>query len=339
MIDQPKQHLRRARRAGFTLIEIITVVVIITVLIAIALPALNAARKRAQVTQMASNLVSISTAIEVYKTDFRDYPRPDSNFTGFALLTKTMFSPGPSIGPILPQPLVGVTHQVGTVTSAGKFGDPEYREYVAFGIPDPAGGFTTNTIPPSPKQWAVFPVSDGKDGAGFRARPGGQPYNAYLQDSKFRVRGMAILDMWDNPILYFPARPSKPTPNPVGGPNAGEWPLLPLTPADGDKAMYNAFHNISFFMRPGEDDVTNVTHLADARKRMEAVLVVPGDNDFDGVMETASPRNERAATDNKFLLWCAGPNGQFGATFNIAANPTADDIRKVDDVTNFTTGQ
>ena len=334
MIAQPSQSLRRRPRAGFTLIEIITVVVIIVVLMAIALPALNIARKKAMITHTASNLVAISTAIEAYKSDFRDFPRPEGPYVGWAMLTKTMFSPGPSVGPIPPQPLPVQNHPVGTVTSAGKPGDPEYREYVGFGIPDPSGGFTTTTQPPDNKQWAVFPVSDGKDGAGFRARPGGQPYNAYLQDSKFHVRGMAILDMWDNPILYFAARPAKPAPA-----ANGEWPLLPLTAAAGDAAFYNAFHNISFFMRPGQDDVTNVQHCTNARKRIEALLVVPGDNDFDGVMETSGGRNERAATDKAFLLWSAGPNGKFGPDYDTNANPTADDIRKVDDVTNFTTGQ
>jgi prepilin-type N-terminal cleavage/methylation domain-containing protein len=352
MIAQSKQHLRRARRralrmrAGFTLIEIITVVVIITVLIAIALPALNAARKHAQVIQMTNNLMTIGTAIEVYHTDFKDYPRPDGPYVGFALLTKTMFSPGPNMGssgfnglPTLPEG----SHPAGTVTSIGKPPSPQspgtYTEYVAFGVPDPAGGFSATSGPPNNKQWSVFPVSDGKDGPGFVARPGGQPHNAYLQESKFRIRGMAILDFWDNPILYFPARPTKPTPAPIGSPNAGEWKLLPLTLAEGGDAFYNAFHNISFFMRPGQDDVTDVTAIANARKRMEAVLVVPGDNDFDGVMETTNGKNERAVTDKKFLLWSAGADGKFGPDFNTAASPTADDIRKVDDVTNIATGQ
>jgi hypothetical protein len=76
-----------------------------------------------------------------------------------------------------------------------------------------------------------------------------------------------------------------------------------------------------------------------ARKRMEAVLVVPGDNDYDGVMETSNGKNERAATDKAFLLWSAGPNGKFGPDYDVNVNPTADDIRKLDDVTNFTQGQ
>jgi prepilin-type N-terminal cleavage/methylation domain-containing protein len=336
-MNDASSHHRRPRAVcrgrGFTLLEILTVVIIIAVVMAIGLPMLGKARKAARATQATSNLVAIESALQAYKTDFADYPRPDGENTGFAVLGKAMFCPGPSGGF---QPVTLTTPAPsGTIQSVGMPGNTEYKEFVAFGMPDPAGGFTAISAPPDPKNWAEFPVSDGKDGPGFRVGRfgGGQSYGPYLQEGKFRLRGLAILDSWDNPILYFPARPQKPTPN-----AQGEWPLLPLTPvkAVADAAHYNSFHNLSFFMRPG-DDIANTQHQQAARKRIEAVLVVPGDtnaNDFDGVMETQSPKNERAVTDKAILLWSAGADGNFGPTF-AGADPTPEEIRKVDDVTNF----
>jgi hypothetical protein len=90
---------------------------------------------------------------------------------------------------------------------------------------------------------------------------------------------------------------------------------------------------MSFFMRPG-DDIANTQHQQAARKRMEAVLVVPGDNDFDGVMETQGGKNERAVTDKAILLWSAGADGVFGPNF-AGADPTPEEVRKIDDATNF----
>ena len=339
MTRRARQHLHRSRRArsGFTLIEILVAIGIIVLVMAIGLPMLSKARKAARATQANSNLVAIETALAAYKADFADYPRPDAENTGFAILGKSLFSPGPdptrSGFTGLPLPKDGDAHGAGTVASQGTPNQASYREYVAFGMPDGTGAFASKTLPPDPKNWVEFPVSDGADGPGFRARFGGQPKPAYLQEGKFRLRGVAILDTWDNPIVYFVARPTKPAPNPTNG----EWSLLPLTPAAGNAALYNSYHNLSFFMRPG-DDVANTQHQQAARKRMEAVLVAPGDNtanDFDGVMETQGGQNERAVTTKDVLLWSAGPDGVFGPTYDTAANPTPDDVRKVDDVTNF----
>ena len=326
----PPRHVRRRPRAGggFTLIEILVVVGIVVLVMAIGLPMLSKARKAARATQATSNLVAIESALQAYKTDFADFPRPDAENTGFAVLGKAMFCPGPKAG--FPAVTLTTPTPAGTIQSMGTPGNTEYKEYVAFGMPDGTGGFSTTAAPPDPKNWAEFVVSDGHDGPGFKAgRFGaGQTYGPYLQEGKFRVRGLAILDTWDNPILYFPARPTKPAPG-----AAGVWPLLPATSAkaDMDAAQYNAYQNISFFMRPG-DDVANAAHQAAAVKRMAALMIVPGANDFDGSIETSL--NERAATDKAIVLWSAGADGNFGPTF-AGVDPTPEEISKVDDVTNF----
>src|SRR5688500_4335809 len=171
----------RARRA-FTLVEILTVVIIIAVLMAIVLPMLASAMRNARKTRVAADMQTISVALGVYKDEFGDYPRPEPHTVadpppppiGFALLGKVMVAPAPGGGPV-PALAAGATHAAGTIADAGAWGTPEYRQYVAYGLPDGTGGFSTTSAPPS-TGWAVFFASDGKDGTGFRARPGGKTY-------------------------------------------------------------------------------------------------------------------------------------------------------------------
>ncbi|MCC6578934.1 MAG: type II secretion system protein [Phycisphaeraceae bacterium] len=65
----PRPH----RAAGFTLIELLVVISVIALLIGILLPALAAARKRAQSIQDMANLRSIGQATEAYLVQFKGY--------------------------------------------------------------------------------------------------------------------------------------------------------------------------------------------------------------------------------------------------------------------------
>lgn len=92
--------MRRHTKA-FTLIELLVVVGIIVVLIGILMPSLNKARKSAMRVAQAKDLQTISTAIEAYKTDHRDYPRvlgaPNINkwgLDGAIVLSQALFGPG-----------------------------------------------------------------------------------------------------------------------------------------------------------------------------------------------------------------------------------------------------
>ena len=70
-----------AKRAGFTLIELLVVIAIIAILAALLLPALSAAKARAQNILCVSNLKQLGLANRLYCNDFEDhmaYPNWDS---------------------------------------------------------------------------------------------------------------------------------------------------------------------------------------------------------------------------------------------------------------------
>lgn len=72
------RHRRRAGyREGFTLVELLVVIGIIVVLFTIATPIIMTARRNAERTRAQADLNTVALALEAYKSDFKDYPRPD----------------------------------------------------------------------------------------------------------------------------------------------------------------------------------------------------------------------------------------------------------------------
>lgn len=62
------------KRKGFTLIELMVVIAIIIILAAIAIPNYLNMTKRAKNSRLASDMATLATALETYKTDWGRYP-------------------------------------------------------------------------------------------------------------------------------------------------------------------------------------------------------------------------------------------------------------------------
>lgn len=94
-------------RRGFTLVEMLIVVGIGLLLMAIVLPAINRAYTQGERTRMALDLQAIATALEAYRQDHGDIPRPSpsgeavtypgrqgTNTDGAAILCRALLGPG-----------------------------------------------------------------------------------------------------------------------------------------------------------------------------------------------------------------------------------------------------
>lgn len=71
-----------ARRAAFTLIELLIVVAIIAILAAIAVPNFLEAQTRAKISRNKADMRAVSTGIETYHMDWNQYPIWEAHKTG-----------------------------------------------------------------------------------------------------------------------------------------------------------------------------------------------------------------------------------------------------------------
>src|SRR5215207_5817493 len=90
--------IRCRNKRAFTLAEVVVVVAIVVLLLATLLPMVGRARVSAKRARMAMDLNAIAIALNAYRDDFGDYPRPtetdySSNQRGAAILCRALLAP------------------------------------------------------------------------------------------------------------------------------------------------------------------------------------------------------------------------------------------------------
>lgn len=80
------------RSRGFSLTELLVVIGIIILILGIAMPTLILTRRSAEIAKAKADLGAISMALEQYKNDFKDYPRPPTNAMGNRVLARALIA-------------------------------------------------------------------------------------------------------------------------------------------------------------------------------------------------------------------------------------------------------
>ncbi|HEY7115672.1 MAG TPA: prepilin-type N-terminal cleavage/methylation domain-containing protein [Tepidisphaeraceae bacterium] len=160
-----------SRRGGFTLIELLVVIGILVLLASILTPMVMSARRQADKTRTKMDLNTVALALEAYKKDFNDYPRPTPN----AATERQRTLAWALIGPF----------QADLNSSA----DPTYT-------PDPGDN-------------AIYDGADGPGFRTVwdkTTKTGGKVWGPYLPPEKFKVSANKrdLLDRYNRPIEYFP---------------------------------------------------------------------------------------------------------------------------------------
>jgi prepilin-type N-terminal cleavage/methylation domain-containing protein len=360
-------HTRRGRsRRGFTLVELLVVIGIIVLLIGILLPMIARAMRQGNRARIASDLNAISAALDAYKADFGDYPRLiytsattyNGTGAGAALLGKSLMALGDSTSAAYNS---SNTYTVGQIVLGSGSGTTELDYQATQAVP--ANNAPQLPTAAGPNYWqpiALGTAADGADGPGFRIRgTQGRVYGPYLQADKFKTLGLAIVDNFGNPVLYYAANPGHPTitadgaaanygnnssnggvSNSYVGTAPGVTPgASPATPGSPCQSLYNYSDNDTVSLNAGAGTTAFVTSFPDISV-MQAML---GDYSHVGYIAPG----ETAATTASFLLWSAGPDGTYGpvgannVSSFLSLTPTAikNLVIKSDDVTNFSFAQ
>ena len=81
------------RRSAFTLVELLVVIGIIIILVGILLPTVMSSRRAADKAAARMDLQTIGLALDAYKADFGDYPRPPVGQPKYRLLAWALIGP------------------------------------------------------------------------------------------------------------------------------------------------------------------------------------------------------------------------------------------------------
>jgi prepilin-type N-terminal cleavage/methylation domain-containing protein len=272
---------RKSHSRAFTLIELLVVIGIIVLLATIALPMMSRAWAQAKRTQMAADLSVISHALEIYRSDFGDYPRirydnGQTQPTGASLLCWALMAPGPATG----------------MPGADGADGPGFRLRGTTGTVKgpylPADKFTVGAV--------------GTTEPGNMASQAGTAVPAKNFDNVIDV----LADRYYHPILYFPASKS----GNATAQTAGAY--------IGDTSTGTSVFNYADTSSPrcpaglaglGIDSLPNRLTVKVMRFRM-------GDTNGDGILQ---PTETPVAT-GPFLLWSPGPDGIYGTEDDVVDN-------------------
>ena len=105
--ERNRLSMRGRRGGGFTLVELLVVIGIIVVLVSIMTPIVMTARRNADRVRTRGDLNTIALALEAYKNDFRDYPRPDAATPTTPVLAWALVGPCDAVTGPLPPPWSG----------------------------------------------------------------------------------------------------------------------------------------------------------------------------------------------------------------------------------------
>jgi len=333
-----RRTIRFAR--AFTLIEMLVVIGIIVLLAGLLLPMTLKAFRAGARQRAAGDMNSIETALEAYKGDFGTYPQVDMPGTGFAVLGKTLIGPfGDGLNGTAQDPNDPPTFDSAKPYKPGDCVRQGTATYVA--TMESTGVAPPGNAPLS--AWVQLDVNDNADGPGFKTRGQGKTYGPYIQSGKFKTQGLAILDHFGNPILYFPASPVKMNLTIAGtfyvSSSSPTAPTPPALVAGGGPSMYrfddNGITATALSRDPTQAGI--VPALAYMQVAMGVAKTPATSGQANGALSTVD--GEQPVSTAPYILWSCGPDGRFGPLSDITA---AADIKarrtaaaNCDDITSF----
>lgn len=159
------------KRRGFTLIELMVVIAIIIILSAIAIPNYLKMTERAKKSRIASDMATLATGLETFKTDWGAYPSNNTDGTGEGVSDTT--------GEVYNE-LAGTgaaTCQVNVAANTNALGEAGPIEYLKPGTltsivdpfqagADPADGLVYYLVSANNQHWVLYAYSSGAAATG-----------------------------------------------------------------------------------------------------------------------------------------------------------------------------